>query len=122
MLEFIKQAGNGIDMNTIAYFALTHIYHSNSYPAGLGGYGNNGKAWHYHIPPDLQFRASNNLLRFLATVITPWIDILNGNLKASDCDLSMTDSSTTTEGWLRKTFFHELKEDAIQASVRIDAA
>ena len=38
-----------------------------------------------------------------------------------DCALSMTDS-TTSEGWLRKTNFHEDSEDPAQSSTRIQVA
>jgi hypothetical protein len=57
-------------MNLIAYLAPKHVYHSDSGPAGLGGYSNES----------LQFRASNNRLEFLAAIITPWINILANRL------------------------------------------
>ncbi len=73
------------------------------------------------IPDDLLFRASNNLLEFLAAVITPWIDIIHGRLTAGDCALSMTDS-TTAEGWMRKSNFVEPNEHPVQAKTRVNAA
>jgi hypothetical protein len=87
----------------------------------LGGYSNEGFAWRYPIPPSLRFRASNNLLEFIAAIITPWIDILSGRLQSGDCALSMTDSSTA-EGWMWKTNFRESDEDQVQTDVRIEAA
>jgi hypothetical protein len=80
-----------------------------------------GSAWRFQIPDDLLFRASNNLLEFLAAIITPWIDIIYGRLNPGDCALSMTDS-TTAEGWMRKSNFSEASVDPIQARVRADAA
>jgi hypothetical protein len=71
--------------------------------------------------PRLLFQASNNLLEHLAVIITPWVDIIRGRLKAGDCVLSMTDS-TTLEGWLRKTNFSKLGDDPIQAAVHLEAA
>ena len=47
-----------------------------------------------------------NMLEHLATVITPWIDIIAKILGPGDCSLSMTDSSTS-EVWLRKSNFKE---------------
>jgi hypothetical protein len=44
-------------------------------------------------------RASNNLLKHIAAMISPWIDILAGQLKDWDCSLSIGDS-TMPEGWL----------------------
>jgi hypothetical protein len=51
----------------------------------------------------------------------PWVDIIRGRLKAGDCALSMTDS-TTLEGWLRKINFSKPGDDPIQASVCLEAA
>lgn len=121
MLYFLKKGRRGIDMNLLAYLMPTHVYHSDSCPAGLGGYCNSGFAWRYYLPVELQFRASNNLLEFLAAIITPWIDLLNGRLCPGDCALSMTDS-TTAEGWLRKTNFRVNDEAPNQSEVRIEAA
>ena len=121
MLDFLEFGRKGIDLNIVAYLAPTHIYHSDSCPAGLGGYSNDGFAWRFQIPPNLQFRASNNLLEFLAAIITPWIDIIAGRLSCGDCVLSMTDS-TTAEGWMHKTNFREVDDDQVQVDVRIEAA
>jgi hypothetical protein len=46
----------------------------------------------------------------------PWIDIFAGRLKKGDCELSMT-NSTTSEGWLRKSNFIEDGEDPIHATI-----
>jgi len=109
-------------LNSIAFQKPTHIYRSDSCPAGLGGYSNKGWVYRWYLLPDhLLFRASNNLLEHLAAVISPWVDIIAGRLKPQDCVLSMTDS-TTAEGWLKKPNFSKLGESPIQASVRIEAA
>jgi hypothetical protein len=42
MLHFLEIGGKGVEMNLIAYLAPTHVYHSDSCPAGLGGYSNKG--------------------------------------------------------------------------------
>ncbi len=54
MLQFLEIGGKGVDMNLIAYLALTHVYHSDSCPASLGGYSNERFAWIYSIPQSLQ--------------------------------------------------------------------
>jgi hypothetical protein len=59
------------------------------------------------IPEDLCFRASNNLLEYLASKILPWVNMLAGHLKTGDYALSMTDRCTSA-GWLRKTNFQEI--------------
>jgi hypothetical protein len=108
-------------MNSIAYRRPTHVYRSDSCPAGLGGYSDEGFAWRYYLPPELQSRASNNLLKHIAAIITTWVDILAGRLKHGDCALSMTDS-TTSAGWLRKSNFMEDGESPIQALIRLEVA
>lgn len=45
MLVFLNTARRGVDMNLTAYLAPTHVYYSNSCPAGLGGYSKDGFAW-----------------------------------------------------------------------------
>ena len=57
-----------------------------------------------HFPLPFKFQASNNLLEYLAAVITPWMGIIMEHLREGDCALLMTDS-TTSEGWLRKSNF-----------------
>jgi hypothetical protein len=120
MQSFLDRARRGIDMNLITYRRPTHVYRSDSCPAGFGGYSHQGFAWRYYFPDELLFRASNNLLEHMAAVITPWVDIIAGRLSKSDCALSMTDS-TTSAGWMRKSNFRE-EEDPLQAAARIEVA
>jgi hypothetical protein len=120
-VHIIKIAHNGISMNSIVYQWPTHVYCSDSCPAGLGKYSDSGFAWQYYLKPRHQFWATNNLLEHIATIITPWIDIIWGRLHPGACALSMTDS-TTSEGWLRKTNFSKLNNDPIQATVRLEVA
>ncbi len=55
MINIIKIAHNSISMNIIVYPHPTHIYRSDSCPAGLGGYSNSGFAWQYYLKPEHQF-------------------------------------------------------------------
>ncbi len=120
MKKIIKWGNDGISMNQIAYPKPTHVYQLDLCPGGLGGYSHKGFAWHYYLPEDLQFRASNNLLEHIASITSPWIDIIAGRLKEGDCSLSMTDS-TTSEGGTCKTNFKE-DHDGIQATIKIQVA
>ena len=106
MLSFLHKAHTGIDMNLIAFRRPTHIYRSDSCPYGLGGYSHEEFAWRFKLPENCRFRASNNLLKFIASIIMPWIDLISKRLRPGDCALSMTDS-TTSAGWLKKTNFLE---------------
>jgi hypothetical protein len=44
-LVSLKTASNGISLNSIAFRRPTHIYRSDSCPAGLEGYSNKGWAY-----------------------------------------------------------------------------
>ena len=123
MLNFLNKANAGINMNIISFRRPTHIYRSDSCPYGLGGYSSNGFAWRYELHPELRFRATNNLLEFMASIISPWVNILAGRLGRGDCALSMTDS-TTSAGWIRKTNFKEDGDGAnpIEAKTRLEIA
>ena len=61
------------------------------------------------------------MLEHLATVITPWINIIAKRLVLGDYILSMTDSSTS-EVWLRKSNLRDDGEIPIQATVRIEVS
>jgi hypothetical protein len=78
LLFILGKCHQGIDLNLIAFRRPTHVYRSDSCPAGLGGYSNKGFAWRFYLPDNLQVRASNNLQVHLAAIITPWIDIIAG--------------------------------------------
>jgi hypothetical protein len=73
---------------------------------GLGGYSDKGFAWRFEMPEDFLFGESNNLLEYIASMISLWVNMLAGRLNRSDCALSMMDSSTSAR-WLRKTNFQE---------------
>ena len=109
-------------MNLIAFCKPTHVYWLDSCPYGVGGFSDKGFAWCFEIPADLQFCASNNLLEYIASIITPWVDMLAGRLNRGNCALLMTDSSMSA-GWLHKTNFQEIigeDTDAVQATIRIE--
>ncbi len=122
-LKFILQVLKNVPTTSTSTPSRTdarhHAYRSDSCPRGFGGFSHQGFAWCFYLEPDLQFRASNNLLEHLAAIITPWIDILAGRLSHGDCALSMNDR-TTSKGWLWKTNFIEDREDPLQAPIRIE--
>jgi hypothetical protein len=78
MPKILDKSKGGIDINLLGFRSPNRIYYSDSCPAGLGGYNNQGFAWCFRIPDDLLFGTSNNLLEFLVAIITPWIDIMGG--------------------------------------------
>ncbi len=106
----MKKTKEGINLNLLAFRSPERIYNSSSCLAGLGSYSNQGHAWQFKVPDNLQFRVTNSLARFFAAIITPWIDIINGRLKQGDCELLMTDS-TTAKGWMKKSKFVKHSDD-----------
>jgi hypothetical protein len=81
LLFVLGKCHQSIDLNLIAFRQPTHVYRSDSCLAGLGGYSHKGFAWWFYLADELKFRASNNLLKHLAAIITLWIDIIAGCLK-----------------------------------------
>ena len=73
------------------------------------------------LPEELWGRFTLNCLEFLAAVIGPWIDHIEGNLPTLSCVLSGTDS-TTAEGWLRKSNFVSHGEKDADAAVKLATA
>jgi hypothetical protein len=114
---YLVKARDKINMKKIAYQQSTYIYLSDLCPEGIGEYSNKGFVWCLPLGDNLKFCTSNNLLKHLTGIISPWVNILAGCLKPSNCSLSMTDS-TTSEGWTWKTNF---KEDVheVQATIQI---
>jgi hypothetical protein len=56
MQSILDKAKKGIDMNLLAFRSPDRIYYSDSCPAGLGGYSDQGFAWQFAIPDDLLFQ------------------------------------------------------------------
>ena len=121
MLFFLEESHIEVDMNLLVYRKPTKVYRSDSCPAGLGRYSINSFADIFYIPLWLKFQASNDLLEHLATLITPWINIIAKRLGPGDCSLSMTDNSTS-EGWLIETNFKEDGESPIESTVRLEVS
>jgi hypothetical protein len=112
-LEFLKIAHDGISMNLLSYRRPTHTYRADACPFGLGGYSLKGRAWRFQIPTNLRFRATINMLEHLASIVGPWIDLIENNLPPLSCILAMGDS-TTAAGWLRKSNFKESEKESPQ--------
>ncbi len=55
MTGISTKAHKGNDMNLLAFRAPDRVYHSDLCPAGLGGYSDQGHAWRFQIPANLQF-------------------------------------------------------------------
>ena len=75
----------------------------------------------FQIPTKLVGHAHINELEFLACVIHPWVNILNGRILKGDCILVIGDS-TTAMGWLYKSRYREQGETAKRHAIRLKIA
>ena len=50
MQPILDKVEKGIDMNLLAFRSPDRIYYSDSCPADLGGYSDQGFAWQFTIP------------------------------------------------------------------------
>jgi hypothetical protein len=80
-----------------------------------------GFAWRLELQEQYHFCASNSLFKFIALIITPWIDMMAKCIQPRDCVLSMTDSTTST-GWLKQTNFSEEAIDPIKVTIHLKVA
>lgn len=96
--DFLGQAHAGVSLNLLTIRTPTHILLSDACPLGMGGYSlKTGRAWQLRIdkPEDV----SNNLLEFIASVVTLWIDDYEAQLPPESCVLALSDNGSAV-GWL----------------------
>ena len=103
---FINYARIGTSINNLVFRRPSHFCWSDSCPFGLGGYTATGLAWRFYIPPSLRSEHTNNVLEFMAAIVTIWIDILTGGLPHFACILGCSDSSSTV-GWMHRSNFNQ---------------
>ena len=103
-LEFLKQGRDGTSINNIVFRAPSSFHWADSCPFGMGGYSASGRAWRFYIPPNLRTEHTNNVLEYMASIITIWIEIYEGRIPPLSCCLALSDS-TSTVGWLHRATF-----------------
>jgi hypothetical protein len=64
------------------------------------------RAWRSEIPSHILNRATLNVLEFVASIVGPWIDLLEENFPEFSCIWSQT-YSTIVDGWMNKSSFHD---------------
>jgi hypothetical protein len=114
-VEFLQQARRGISLNCITTRNPSKLGWSDSCPFGLGGFLLSGRAWRIQIPPMSPIYGvdiANNVLEFLAMLVTIWLTILECNQEGShqNCILVMGDN-TSAIGWMHKS--GKLKPESI---------
>ena len=109
----------GISLNLLTFRRPTHIFWSDACPSGMGGFSqHSGKAWRFKIPDEFLQAVSkqNNLLEFIASIVSVWIEILDG-APAQSCFLSFADN-TSAVGWLHKANVNEAKNKPLEITTR----
>lgn len=102
---FLKRAHEGVDMNNITVRLPTTCTLSDACTYGLGGYSaRTGRAWRWHLPPHCVGFKSINLLEFLASSVSTFLSVIEGELSEGDCHLSVVDN-TSSNGWTRRSNF-----------------
>ena len=117
-LNFINNANKGINLNLCTFRCPAIVYRADACPQGIRGFSHRGRAWRFKIPAHLQFRATLNFLECIAFTTGIWIDIIKNNTQPLDCELSMTDSSTT-DGWLHRSNFNDEEETNLQTGEKL---
>jgi hypothetical protein len=103
----LLQARNGISLNQMTIRKLSQLLFSDFCPFGLDGMTWQGRSWRLKIPKlsILSGRhEANNVLEYLATVITIWLCLLHCKEEAleQECILALG-NNTSAVGWLFKT-------------------
>jgi hypothetical protein len=116
---FLPKLHEGISLNLLTFRRPTHIFWSDACPSGLGGFSqHSGKAWRFEIPEEFlqAVKNQNNLLEFIASVISVWIEILDG-APSQSCFLSFADN-TSAVGWLHKANVNETANKPLESATR----
>ena len=95
---FLDKAAKGVSLNLLVHRKPTRLGASDSCPVGLGGYSFSGRAWRVRIPKDSKLRQgskANNVLEFLAMVVTVWIMCEESPRGEHDCLLQLGDGTTS---------------------------
>ena len=103
-LELLEKGRAGTSINNIVFRTPTHLHWADSCPFGMGGYSTSGRAWRYYIPLDLRSRHTNNVLEYVAIIITIWFEVFCKEVEPLSCCLALSDS-TSTVGWLHRANF-----------------
>ena len=102
--KFLDNAHKGTNINNLVFRRPSNFFWADSCPFGLGGYSSSGRAWRYYIPPSLRSVHTNNVLEYLAIIVTMWVDAIEGNILPLACCLACSDS-TSAVGWLHRSNF-----------------
>ena len=116
-LLFLRYTRSGASINHLVFRKPLHFFWVDSCPFGLGGYSASDRAWRFYIPPRLRSEHINNVLKFMATIVIIWIEVLENKIPPLACRLVCSDSSSTVE-WLHKNNFNPEEKDVHDECIR----
>jgi hypothetical protein len=108
--HFLPKIHQGISLNIISFQRPSYMCWSDACPQGLGGYDHKGNAWRFKIPESSRQSVlhRNNLLEFVASLISVWMAITKNYTEKETCFLALGDNSSAV-GWLHKSNVDETK-------------
>ena len=116
---FLPNLHEGISLNLLTFRRPTHIFWFDACLSGMGGFSNHsGKAWRFEIPSEFlqTVEKQNNLLEFIASIVSVWVEILDG-APAQSCFLSFADN-TSAVGLLHKANVNENSNKQLETATR----
>ena len=121
-LRVLSKSNIDVSLNTISFRLVDICYFWDACNHGLGGWNHWGEFYNFVIPTNLLGHAHINELQFIASVIHPWMDIINGRILKGDCILVIMGDSTTAIGWIHKSRYREEGESAERHAIRLKIA
>jgi hypothetical protein len=103
-LKLLKRATTGVSLNLLVHRNPTHVYRTDACLHGLGGYSDRGRAWRFEFPEHLLGRATINLLEYIGTFVSPWVDFVEGQMEPEASILAESDNATAS-AWCHKSNF-----------------
>jgi hypothetical protein len=115
--QFLRQAANGVDINSLTIREPDHLGRSDAFEGGIGGFDlTSGRAWRLQFPHELIHRRSQNFLEFLACITQLILQIMEQPWQPGDCFLSIGDNMSALK-WIRQSNFDESTDQFAHAGL-----
>ena len=106
-LKFIEKETLGMSINNLIFCSPSHFCWADSCPFRLGGYTVEGRVWRFYTLPSLRSENTNNVLEFMAQIITIWVDILENRMPQLSCIIACSNNASAV-GWMYKSNFYKI--------------
>ena len=116
-MKFLQHVNTkGVPINNIVFSKPVVSLWSDACEYDIGEYSENGLAWRWRIPVSWHRKLMLNLLEFLASSVTTYMNILQ--MGQGSHILSLTDSSSAL-GWMHKASFDPVNAESHDAVARL---